>query len=89
MLKAGFARLDITPPFGTPLDGYFSIRLTSGVLDPIELNAIALNDGEKTVVMISADMLGIAITDAKYIKEQMQKRLGLPEECVCGEELKQ
>ncbi|MBE6696116.1 MAG: hypothetical protein E7587_06640, partial [Ruminococcaceae bacterium] len=82
MLKAGFARLDITPPLGTHLDGYFGIRLANGVLDPIELNAIALNDGEKTVVLIAADLLGIDIADVKHIKEKIEERLGLSEECV-------
>lgn len=82
MLKAGFARLDITPPFGTPLDGYFSDRFVKGVLDPIELNAIALNDGEKTVVMIAADMLGVYVEDAEAIKALIFDRIGLPKECV-------
>ena len=82
MLKVGFARLDITPPLGTHLDGYFHARFASGVLDPLELNAIALNDGEKTVVMIAADLLGIDIADGKHIKKKIEERLGLSEECV-------
>jgi len=82
MLKAGFARLDITPPLGTELDGYFQIRHASSVLDPLELNAIALNDGEKTVVLIAADLIGVAMSDVKYIKGKIQERLGLCEDCV-------
>ena len=82
MLKAGFARLDITPPFGTPLDGYFTERHVKGVLDPIELNAIALCDGEKTVVMIAADLLGIYLSDVEAIKDLILARTGVPKECV-------
>ena len=82
MLKAGFARVDITPPFGTPLDGYFHTRFVNGVLDPIELNAIALNDGEKTVVMIAADMLGIYIDDVEAIKSSIFNRFGIPKDCI-------
>ena len=82
MLKAGFARLDITPPLGTHLDGYFYERHASSVLDPLELNAIALNDGEKTVVLIAADLMAIAIEDVKHIKKRIEERLGLCEECV-------
>ena len=82
MLKVGFARLDITPPLGIHLDGYFHARFASGVLDPLELNAIALKDGEKTVVMIAADLLGIDIADGKHIKKKIEERLGLSEECV-------
>ena len=79
MLKAGFARLDITPPFGCPLDGYFNARTVKGVLDPIELNAIALNDGEKTLVMIASDVLGVYIADIKHIKSLITSRTAIPE----------
>lgn len=82
MLKAGFARVDITPPLGTPLAGYQRPRSTKGILDPIELNAIALNDGERTLVMIAADVEGMDMEDAKYIKNLVFDRLGIPAEYV-------
>ena len=52
MIKAGFARVDVTPPLGTPIAGYFSVRLSEGVRDPIELNAVAL--GNETSAKSSA-----------------------------------
>ena len=82
MLKAGFARLDITPPLGTPLAGYQRPRYAKGVLDPIEVNAIALNDGEKTLVMIAGDVEGMDVADAKHIKKLIFDRLGIPAEYV-------
>ena len=51
MIKAGFARVDITPPLGTPLSGYFYRRESDGVLDPIQLNALAFGNGESTAVV--------------------------------------
>ena len=33
--RAGFARVDTTPPLGISMPGYFSQRLADGVLDPI------------------------------------------------------
>ncbi len=57
MFKAGFARVDITPPLGTELTGYFKKRISDGVLDPIELNAVAINDGEKTALIITSDFM--------------------------------
>ncbi len=57
MFKAGFARVDVTPPLGTILTGYFYERISDGVLDPIELNAVAINDGEKTAVIITSDFM--------------------------------
>ena len=57
MFKAGFARADITPPLGTILTGYFKERISDGVLDPVELNALAINDGEKTALVITGDFM--------------------------------
>ena len=58
-LSAGFARVDITPPLGTPIVGYFQKRQAKGILDHLEANAIALSDGERTAVVIATDLLGI------------------------------
>ena len=30
--KAGFSRLDVTPPLGIPIPGYFTKRIADGVL---------------------------------------------------------
>ena len=57
--KAGFARVDITPSLGTPIVGYFEERRAKGVLDNLEANALAVSDGERTAVLIAADLLGI------------------------------
>ena len=60
MLKAGFARVDITPPFGTPLAGYYEMRYADGILDPVYLNAVALGNEEERILLITADVLMIA-----------------------------
>ena len=59
VFKAGFARVDITPPLGTPIVGYFEKRVAKGVLDTLEANALAVSDGANTAVLVSADLLGI------------------------------
>ncbi len=82
-MKVGFSRVDITPPLGAPVDGYFRDRSAKGILDPLELNAIALSDGDNTVVMIAADMLGINTEEIPVIKKLIFDRLGLkPEQIV-------
>ncbi|MBE6649762.1 MAG: hypothetical protein E7613_00475 [Ruminococcaceae bacterium] len=79
-MKVGFGRLDITPPFGTPLDGYYEKRTLDSIKDNLYLNAIALNDGENTIVLISADIIGIMISDCKLIQKRISERLGIKEE---------
>ena len=78
MLKAGFARLDMTPPFGTPLAGYYEMRYADGVRDPIYLNAIALNDEENTIVIITADVLMVRMDVCDMLREMISERIGIP-----------
>ena len=78
MLKAGFARVDITPPLGSYIPGYFEKRYSKGVLDPIELNTLALSDGEETVVLAISDFLGIREAFATPIREKIAERVGIP-----------
>lgn len=55
--KAGFARVDVTPPYGVPVPGYFNHRVGSGVLDPIVAECIAVSDGTNTALIYSVDNL--------------------------------
>ena len=57
-LQAGFARMDITPPLGTTLAGYFNVRHADGVRDPLLATAVAFDDGEKRAVVCSLDIIG-------------------------------
>jgi len=78
MLKAGFARVDITPPFGNDLSGYYERRLADGTLDPLYLNAVALTVGEETVILMAADYIGIKLDHAAKIRKLIQERTGVP-----------
>ena len=82
MIKAGFARVDITPPLGLPLSGYFRKRIAEGVLDPLELNALAVSDEKDTVIIISCDLIGITLKRATELRELISKRTGVPAECI-------
>ncbi len=82
MLKSGFARLDITPPFGTPLAGYYEARYLDGVRDPLYTNALALNDGERTLVIITADVLMISMDASAEIRKMISERVDIPADCI-------
>ena len=55
--KAGFARMDVTPPLGIPLVGYFSKRVSDGVLDPLVIECVAVSDGENAALIYCVDDL--------------------------------
>ena len=77
MIKAGFSRVDVTPPLGSYLSGYFGDRYAKGMIDPIYLNAIALSDGNDTAVIIIADFLGIREAYATPIRNRIAEVTGI------------
>ena len=58
MLKAGFARIDVTPPLGTTLAGYYETRYADGILDPLLATAVVFDNSEARVVVMSIDIIG-------------------------------
>lgn len=80
--SAGFARLDITPPLGVHLGGYFTERIADGVLDPLYVNAVAFGEGENKAVLIVCDMLSIYGNAAHEWPVQIAQKLDLPREAV-------
>ena len=55
--KAGFARIEATPPLGIPLVGYFSHRVSDGVLDPLYIDCVAVSDGTNNALIYCVDDL--------------------------------
>ena len=55
---AGAAKVEITPPLGTPLNGYYDRlgRGTTGVHDPVWVRCLYINDGETGVFLLNADL---------------------------------
>lgn len=82
MVQAGFARADVTPQLGTPMTGYYSRRISDGILDPLELNAVALKSGDNTVVIVTGDFMYAYGQDAAYYRRLIAEETGLPLENV-------
>ena len=53
--KAGFARVDATPPLGIPIPGYFHMRIADGVFDPLIIECVAVSDGTNDALIYSVD----------------------------------
>ena len=82
MIKAGYARLDATPPLGNDISGYFHRRLAKGVLDPLYIIALAVRSGDSTALIIAADYIGIGKDEAKEIRGLISERTGVGEDAV-------
>ncbi len=78
MLQVGFARIDITPPFGNDVSGYYVRRIADGILDPLYVNTIAVTSGDDTIILIATDYIGIKMGYADKIREMISERVGVP-----------
>lgn len=77
-MKAGFSRLDITPPLGTKLAGYFHLRPAEGITTPLYANAVAFSDDEgDTAVIVTLDILELMMRDTDPIRDLIVERTGL------------
>src|SRR5687767_6459365 len=48
-LEVGIARVEITPPLGYPMSGYYYDRGATGTLDPLEAKTIVYRQGDTCV----------------------------------------
>ena len=82
MLQAGFGRIDITPPFGVSVQGYFEKRLADGILDPLLATAVAFDDGQRRAVVISVDVIGFNQLLMDRIRPLVAQAIGTEKEAV-------
>lgn len=81
-LCAGFGRVNITPMMGIPIIGYFKERRAEGVLDELEINALALGCGEQKVVLLSIDNCGFSQEMNDLFRRHIAETTGIPFEAI-------
>ncbi len=81
-LKAGFARVNINPKLGTVINGYFKPRHVKGILDDLELNALALECNGKKALIITVDTCGIKQEMALKFRTAAAEAAGIDVEAV-------
>jgi len=73
-LKAGVARVDVTPPVGIPLGGFAGrVGPSQGVHDPLYAKALALSDGDETAILIVTDLLSVPGDLVEGVRASIQK----------------
>ena len=81
-LQTGFARVNITPMMGIGLVGYFFERYADGVLDDIEINALAIACGKESVVILTIDNEGLSREVTTDFRKSISEATGLPVEAI-------
>ncbi len=81
-LKAGFARVNVTPVMGVAIIGYYKPRQVKGVLDDLYINALALEAGGKQVLLMCIDHCGVKQYIMRPFREHISEVTGVPVEAI-------
>src|ERR1035437_7923201 len=76
--SVGAAEIDITPPAGYRLAGYFNERLATGTHDPLHAKAIVLRQGADQVALVSCDLIGVSLSVTTNARAQASALTGIP-----------
>jgi hypothetical protein len=77
-LQAGLAAVEITPPVGYRMDGYFSERLSTGLKDPLEAKAVVFQQGTTKAALVVADVIGVPQPLSSEVRALAAARTGIP-----------
>lgn len=77
-LRAGAARVEITPPVGQDLTGFLARENPSiGVRDPLYARVLVLDDGDRQIALVSCDLLGFDRKLVLEIRDRVTLRTGI------------
>jgi neutral ceramidase len=77
-LQVGLAEIDITPPLGYRLDGYFTERLATGQKDPLRAKAMVFQQGATRAALVVCDLLGMPLSMSREVRALASARTGIP-----------
>jgi hypothetical protein len=77
-LTAGAATVDITPPVGCPMAGYYSARGAIGTHDPLRAKAIVLEKDGVRVALVALDLITTTRDLVEASRRLIEKQTGIP-----------
>ena len=77
-LAAGVATVDITPPQGWRLCGYFNERISTATHDPLLAKAVVLKQGDTRTAMVFCDVIGITGDVSSKARKLANEKTGIP-----------
>ena len=81
-LKAGFGRVNVNPPMGIQISGYYMTRLADGILDDLEVNALALETANGSAIFLSLDNCVPREDLLSLCRRSVSEATGVPYEAV-------
>lgn len=77
-IEAGVAVVDITPPVGWRMSGYFHERLSTGTHDPLQAKAIVLRQGSRRAALVFCDLIGLPLDLSRRARRLAAQKTGIP-----------
>jgi neutral ceramidase len=76
-LRVGRASVDITPPPGMPMGGYFELRLNTGIHDPLLAKALVLEEDGVKAALVACDLESLPHEFVDAARRLIEKTTGL------------
>lgn len=76
-LRLGVAEVDITPPVGAPMAGYYYNREATGVHDPLHVKAMVFQQGGVTIAVAACDLVSLPREISEAARIRVQQQIGL------------
>ena len=79
-MRAGFGKVEITPPLGTELAGYgyYLHRTADRVIDPLFVRAAAFEQEGERFLLVSCDCLGLSREIVGDVEAALERDCGVP-----------
>jgi hypothetical protein len=77
-LEMGAAEVDITPPVGFRMAGYFDERISTGTHDPLHTKALVLRQGDTRMALVCCELLGLSLNVSTNARALACRQTGIP-----------
>ncbi len=77
-LKAGVAKVDITPEIIEGMETVGHRRVVTGVRDPLRAGVLVLDDGETKAAIVTTDLINACDDMVKLVREKIEAETGIP-----------
>ncbi|MSU48819.1 MAG: hypothetical protein EXS37_07000 [Opitutus sp.] len=81
-LRVGAAAVNITPPVGIPMAGYYSTRLAEGTHDDLHAKAIVFEQDGAKVALVALDLVTVARPTVDEARRLITQTTGVPGDAV-------
>lgn len=77
-LKAGVAKVDITPDDVNGMQTIGHVRIVEGVRDPLRAGVLILDDGETKAAIVTTDLINAYGNMVELARERIEEKTGVP-----------